>query len=154
MAARATQSGGGSPMSLPLSMWGLFIGMHHGKTKVCQWTLPSPCLDYRWALRGEEALLLGQVLAQLLGCRHRGPMWLPSRCVWASQISPFPAWPHSWIQDGDYCCGVPQKEETQELLSSLLHDWFCVYELETLDIQCNIHHRLQIMWAAPASSSE
>lgn len=32
---------------------------------------------------------------------------LPSRCVGACGRPPFPAWPHSWIQDGDY--GTPQK---------------------------------------------
>lgn len=86
-------------------------------------------------LRWEATLLLGQMLGQLLEYLHRGPMWLPSRCVWACKLSPFPAWPHAWIQDGDYRYGIPQKEETQELLmSSLLHDQLCVYELETLDI--------------------
>lgn len=45
-------------------------------------------------------------------------------------------------------CGTPQKEETQELLtSSLLHDQFCASELETLDIQWNIDHGLLITWA-------
>ena len=62
---------------------------------------------------------------------------------------------HSWIQDGDYLFGIPQKEDTRELLmSSLLHDQFCVSELENLDVPCNIDHRLQVTWAGPVFSSE
>lgn len=75
--------------------------------------------------------------------------------VGACKLSPSPAWSHFWIQDGDYHYGILQKVETQELLtSSLLHNQFYVYELETLDIQHNIGHRLHITWAGPVFSSE
>lgn len=63
MAALATRSGGSSPMQLLMNVPGLLTGMHHGKTKVCQWTLfPPPCLDCRWVLHGADALLLRQML--------------------------------------------------------------------------------------------
>lgn len=105
---------------------------------------PSQRCDGRWTLSGEDALLLGQVFWQLLRCPHRGSVWLPSREHVGLQLSPFPAGPPSWIQDGSYPCEVPQKEKTQEFWVFPATGPVLCDELETPDVQCDIDQRLQI----------
>lgn len=147
-----TQSGGWASMLLPLaSSHGcaceLRIETHSGKPKcvhICLFSFPPSCLDGRWTLSGEDALLLGQVFWQLLRCPHRGPVWLPSREHVGLQLSPFPTGSPSWIQDGGYPCEVPQKEKTQEFWVFPATGPVLCNELETPDVQCDIDQRLQI----------
>lgn len=49
----------------------------------CQWTLFSSAMSRLPMLREEDALLLGQMLWQLLRCLHRGPV-----CAWACNPIP------------------------------------------------------------------
>lgn len=65
--------------------------------------------------------MLRQMLWLFLRCLPRQrPHVTSTQVCMGLQLFPFPAWSRFWIQDGEYLCGIPQKEETQELLMSSL----------------------------------
>lgn len=72
-------------MLLSKSVYELHVGMHHGKTKACQWTLFSASLSRSQtdAMRGGCTAAGTDVMAAAQVPAQR-PVWLPSGCVCGS----------------------------------------------------------------------
>ncbi|XP_036117693.1 sushi domain-containing protein 1 isoform X4 [Molossus molossus] len=86
----------------------LRITSEWNKVRRCSCAVWAQVKDCRWALRGEDVLQLGRCYDCFSGtCTEH----LPSRCVGACRLSPFPAWSPSWIQDGDYLYGTPKRRK-------------------------------------------